>query len=119
MSGLVDLQALEAYKVDIVHDRWVDNSKGKTVGPPPEKCRPFNEEELQSEEIKAGGWYNQIAFQHMREAGVTIFDAYRITLPMWQMHMKDRDCTHFCNPGAYEVWTYLLSDLLKSLTLRE
>ncbi|CAL8460652.1 g182 [Coccomyxa elongata] len=98
---------------------WVDNSKGKTVGPPPEKCRAFTEEELQSEEIIAGGWYNEIAFRHMKEAGVTIFDAYKITLPMWQMHMKDKDCTHFCNPGAYEVWTYLLSDLLKGLQLRE
>ena len=99
--------------------RWVDNSKGKTVGPPPEKCRAFTEEELNSEEINAGGWYNEIAFRHMREAGVTIFDAYKITLPMWQMHMKDKDCTHFCNPGAYEVWTYLLSDLLKGVQLRE
>ena len=99
--------------------RWVDNSKGKTAGgPPPERCRPFTEEELGSEEVAAGGWYNQVAFRHMREADVPIFDAYRITLPMWQMHMKERDCTHYCSPSAYEAWTYLLSDLLKTMELR-
>ena len=98
--------------------RWVDNSKGKTVEKAPERCRPFTDEELVSSEIQARGWYNEVAFRHMREADVPLFDAYRITLPMWQMHMKDRDCTHFCSPGAYEVWTYLLSDTLKSTELR-
>ena len=100
--------------------RWVDNSKGKTAGgPPPEKCRPFTDAELESEEVKARGWYNSVAFQHMQEADVPLLDAFHITLPMWQMHMKDKDCSHFCSPGAYEVWTYLLTDMLKAAKLRE
>ncbi len=50
---------------------------------------------------------------------VPLLDAYHITLPMWQMHMKDKDCSHYCSPGAYEVWTYLLTDMLKGTDLRE
>lgn len=67
----------------------------------------------------AGGWYNSIAFKHMREVEVPLLDAYHITLPMWQMHMKDKDCSHYCSPGAYEVWTYLLTDMLKGAALRD
>ncbi len=67
----------------------------------------------------AGGWYNSVAFKHMREVGVPLLDAFHITLPMWQMHMKDKDCSHYCSPGAYEVWTYLLTDMLKGTALRD
>ena len=55
----------------------------------------------------------------MREVEVPLLDAYHITLPMWQMHMKDKDCSHYCSPGAYEVWTYLLTDMLKGAALRD
>ena len=67
----------------------------------------------------AGGWFNSIAFKHMQEVQVPLLDAYHITLPMWQMHMKDMDCSHYCSPGAYEVWTYLLADMLKNTSLRD
>ena len=98
----------------------MDNSKGKTAGGPlPQDCRPFTDEELSSDEVVAGGWYNQIAFRHMQEVDVPVFDAHRITLPMWQMHMRERgDCTHYCSPGAYETWTYLLSEQLRGLELK-
>ena len=67
----------------------------------------------------AGGWYNIVAFKHMQEVEVPLLDAFHITLPMWQMHMKDKDCSHYCSPGAYEVWTYLLTDMLKATALRD
>ena len=35
-------------------------------------------------------------------------DAHGIGLPMWRMHVKDSACLS----GAYEVWTYLLTDIL-------
>jgi hypothetical protein len=67
----------------------------------------------------AGGWFNSIAFKHMQEVAVPLLDTFHITLPMWQMHMKDKDCSHYCSPGAYEVWTYLLADMLKITSLRD
>ena len=66
----------------------------------------------------AGGWHNEVAFRHIQEVGVPVLNAYRITLPMWQMHAKG-DCMHYCSPGAYEVWTYLLSRTLKTMALRD
>ena len=90
-----------------------------SAGPQPEQCRPFTEEELGGDEVAAGGWYNQVAFRHMQEVNVPILDAYRITLPMWQLHMKERgDCVRYCSPGAYDTWTYLLTQLIKGLELR-
>ena len=41
----------------------------------------------------------QVASPVLREAGIPIFDAFHETLPLWQFHMWDKDCTHFCFPG--------------------
>ena len=71
-------------------------------------CRPLSAEEYLDWELSEGGWYNIVAFDIMRQAGVHIFDTYKMTQPLWQYHMSQDDCTHFCNPSAYELWMYLL-----------
>ncbi len=43
---------------------------------------------------------------------INIFSTYNETVPLWDFHLKDRDCTHFCNPSGYELWTYLLKEKL-------
>jgi hypothetical protein len=96
--------------------RWFDDSKGGTAGgPKPEKCRPLSQKELASEEIQAGGWFNREAFEVMAASAIDVFSAYNETLPLWNFHLKDRDCTHFCNPSAYELWTYLLKEKLRHM----
>ena len=48
--------------------RWIDDSRGKTAGgPAPEKCRPFTEQELQSDELKAGAWPVMKPFKMQRK----------------------------------------------------
>ena len=96
--------------------RWFDDSKGGTSGgPKSERCRALTQEELSSEEVLAGGWFNQVAFEVVRASGISVLNAYNQTLPLWDFHLKDKDCTHFCNPSAYELWTYLLKEHLKHL----
>ena len=48
--------------------RWFDDSEGGTKPGvvKPEKCRAYTEEELASQEIQEGGWFNQVAFGVMR-----------------------------------------------------
>ena len=58
--------------------------------------------------------YNSEVFPLLRDANISIWDTYNVTLPLWQYHMWERDCTHFCHPSAYEVWTFLLFKHLES-----
>ena len=51
----------------------------------------------------------------MRRSHIEVFSAYNKTLPLGHFHLKDRDCTHFCNPSAYELWTYLLAQKLRHM----
>lgn len=97
--------------------RWFDDSKGGTAEGhhSHHHCRALTQEELASEEIKAGGWFNQVAFEVMKASSIDIFSAYNETLPLWDFHLKEKDCTHFCNPSAYELWTYLLKEKLRHL----
>lgn len=48
----------------------------------------------------------------MQASAINIFNAYNETLPLWDFHLKQGDCTHFCNPSGYELWTYLLKEKL-------
>ena len=48
----------------------------------------------------------------MQASSINIFSAYNETLPLWDFHLKQGDCTHFCNPSGYELWTYLLKEKL-------
>ena len=94
--------------------RWHDDSKGGTLegGPRHKRCRARTEEELRSPEVLAGGWFNKEAFEVMGASRIEIFNAYNATQPLWNFHLKDTDCTHFCNPSGYELWTYLLAEKL-------
>jgi hypothetical protein len=100
--------------------RWADGTKkGAGAGERHERCRPLSQQELSSAEVQAGGWYNSVAASIIREAGIPVFDTYNETVPLWQFHMWDKDCTHFCHPGPYELWTFLLTDLMKGVHLRD
>ena len=48
----------------------------------------------------------------MQASAINILDTYHETVPLWDFHLKDKDCTHFCNPSGYELWTYLLKEKL-------
>ena len=100
--------------------RWADGSqKGKNAGEKHERCRALTKEELATEEMQAGGWYNSVATPIVQAAGIDVFDAFPETVPLWSFHMWDKDCTHYCMPGPYELWTYLLTQKLRTTTFRD
>jgi hypothetical protein len=80
-------------------------------------CRALSEEEIQSEEIASGGAYNRAATPILEAAGIPVLHTYNATRPLWRMHLKDGDCTHYCHPSSYELWTFLLAQLLPSVQL--
>ena len=62
----------------------------------------------------------QTHIQHMvQAAGLDILNAFPETVPLWSFHMWDKDCTHYCMPGPYELWTYMLTQKLKNTTFRD
>ena len=69
--------------------------------------------------VQAGGWYNSVATPIIQAAGLDILNAFPETVPLWSFHMWDKDCTHYCMPGPYELWTYLLAQKLKTMTFRD
>lgn len=67
-----------------------------------------------NEHVKAGGWRNQLSDGVFRAAGMPIHATWNDTLPMHDGHIGS-ECTHFCAPGAYNVWIWSLWRLLLSL----
>ena len=41
-----------------------------------------------------------------------------VSLPFWGSHWPD-ECTHWCHPGVYQLWLFLLNDLLHQSRLGE
>ncbi|EFN59141.1 hypothetical protein CHLNCDRAFT_137966 [Chlorella variabilis] len=85
-------------------------------------CKPIKGVELMpdgalggpNEHVKAGGWRNQLSDGVFRAAGMPIHATWNDTLPMHDGHIGS-ECTHFCAPGAYNVWIWSLWRLLLSL----
>ena len=55
----------------------------------------------------------------VQAAGLDILNAFPETVPLWSFHMWDKDCTHYCMPGPYELWTYMLTQKLKNTTFKD
>lgn len=68
--------------------RWFDDSQGGSAGGPRlDKCRAFTEEELASQEIREGGWFNQVAFEVMQVGCAPLIAALQCAgEPSWHMH---------------------------------
>jgi hypothetical protein len=64
--------------------------------------------------VQAGGWRNQITTPLFRGVGVPIHGTWNDSLGMWAGHVG-QDCTHFCSPGAYNVWVWSLWHTLLKL----
>jgi hypothetical protein len=41
---------------------------------------------------------------------------YNATAPLWQSHLPG-ECSHWCHPSAYQLWLYLLNDVLRDSQL--
>lgn len=67
--------------------------------------------------VLAGGWRNAVASPLLAAAGVPILPAWNESLPMHHLH-EPGECTHFCTPGGFDVSTWQLWRLLRSMQLR-
>ncbi len=79
-----------------MHGRtWQDGKPGAGNG----WCKPLSDDELSSADIAGGGAFNRAALPVMGAAGIPVLHTYNATLPLWRLHLRDGDCTHFCHPG--------------------
>ena len=62
---------------------------------------------------------NSTSVVTVQAAGLDILNAFPETVPLWSFHMWDKDCTHYCMPGPYELWTYMLTQKLKNTTFKD
>eukprot|EP00884_Botryococcus_braunii_P017743 jgi/Botrbrau1/4652/Bobra.33_2s0023.1 len=68
--------------------------------------------------VAQGGWRNVAASAVMNRLGIPIMSIWNQSIPIWQFHhhlgkQAMHDCTQSCHPSVYEVWLYLLYDVLK------
>lgn len=60
----------------------------------------------------AGGNWNAAAAQFVPGLADAHLRIWNASAPLWDSHLPD-ECTHWCHPGAYQLWLYLLNDLLR------
>eukprot|EP00884_Botryococcus_braunii_P017742 jgi/Botrbrau1/4651/Bobra.33_2s0022.1 len=68
--------------------------------------------------VALGGWRNLMASKVMTRLGIPIMYIWNHSVPIWQFHhhlgsTAMHECTHSCHPSVYEVWLYLLYEVLK------
>jgi hypothetical protein len=59
-----------------------------------------------------GGAFNLLARKRVDMLGHAHLAIWPATLPLHFAHLKT-ECTHFCQPGAYQLWTFLLAEVLR------
>lgn len=71
-----------------------------------------------NEHVKLGGWRNRISNPIMQAHGIPQLDTWNETLPLYDMHTA-KECTHWCAPGAHNIWIYSLWKLMQKLDVRK
>lgn len=62
--------------------------------------------------VLEGGWRNQISRPLMQGLGIPVVETWNASVPIWQYHKNahedpnHHDCTHWCQPSAYNIWLY-------------
>lgn len=64
--------------------------------------------------VVGGGWRNLISTPLLRQAGMPVLGVWNESLPMHDLH-EPGECTHFCSPGGYHVWTWQLWRMLREM----
>lgn len=89
----------------------------KECGPIPKVTRRADGVlEGRNKDVLRGGWRNAIADPILEEAGIPIQHVWNDTVPLWGGHVVG-ECTHFCHPGAYSLWTAQLYHILGDLSI--
>lgn len=57
-----------------------------------------------------------MAHKYVRWLGDAHLQVWGPTLPLYFAHLL-AECTHFCHPSAYQLWVFLLAQLLEGSDL--
>jgi hypothetical protein len=68
----------------------------------------------------ASGWRNAAAEPALAASGVPVLRIYKLSEGLWDAHIGNKagrrlDCTHWCHPGASELWAWPLAQALAAL----
>ena len=85
-------------------------------GKRPMQCRPLKSW-YDGDPVVAAGTRRNVAaaplIPRLADAHLRIYNA---TVPLWDSHLPG-ECSHWCNPGGYHLWLFLLNDLLRDSKL--
>ncbi|GAB4823852.1 hypothetical protein N2152v2_010898 [Parachlorella kessleri] len=71
-------------------------------------CPPLDNNTI----VQEGGPYNKLARPYVGRLGQYHLETWNATVPFHYTHLNP-DCTHFCSPGPYQLWIFLLNGLLR------
>ncbi|EFN56574.1 hypothetical protein CHLNCDRAFT_144253 [Chlorella variabilis] len=85
-------------------------------GKRPFKCRPLDAW-YKGDPVVGAGTRRAMAVapivSRLADAHLQIYNA---TVPLWDSHLPG-ECSHWCQPSAYQLWLYLLNDVLRDSEL--
>lgn len=79
-------------------------------GKMPYTCAPLKGWYSGNAVLAAGGNYNRAAAKHLPRFAAAHLQTWNASVPLYDSH-KPGECTHWCSPGAYHLWLYLLNNV--------
>lgn len=118
-----DLQLLADYRAanraSLPHIIWMDtpvqhfpgtgNFAGKFRA---KECEPLEAWKQGDPVARAGGTWNVAAAPLVESLADAHLRTWNASVHLWDSHMPG-ECTHWCQPSAYHLWTYLLNGVLR------
>ena len=79
-------------------------------------CEPLAAWQRGEATARAGGTWNAAAARLVPRLADAHLATWEASVGLWDSHMPG-ECTHWCQPGAYQIWLYLLNGVLRDHAL--
>jgi len=76
------------------------------------ECEPHKGWQSGDKVSRAGGTWNSAAAPLVPQLADAHLRTWEASVELWDSHMPG-ECTHWCQPGAYQLWLYLLNKVLR------
>ena len=60
-----------------------------------------------NEHAMAGGWRNRLSNPIIAAAGIPVHATWNTSVALFGGHLR-AECTHWCSPGAHNIWVWSL-----------
>ena len=57
--------------------------------------------------VMAGGWRNRLSNPIIAAAGIPVHATWNTSVALFGGHLR-AECTHWCSPGAHNIWVWSL-----------